>query len=152
MSSDKKVVIITGTQFSLPVIQSLFETDPSARWIYCGTDVPFSIRLDNSLDVKKKIDIGNDLQKTAQEFRDDYIDFIGQINRAVAIENETWWLSSVSEKNPYISNVFLNFCYIHVCMRIAKNRHENIFVICEDPALSESLHENLKNSIDHRVE
>lgn len=153
MSSLKNVIIITGSLSSINTINSLTQKMPSAQWLYCGTDVPLSLKLDEVLDQSTKIDVGRSLQDTAREFRQEYIDFIGQISYAIDDEYsiKCWWLSSISEKNPYISNVFLYFCYIKICQRIIRTLSHDLIIISESRALSKSIFKNLSISKNYRV-
>lgn len=139
------IVIVTGAPFSLNPIKALFMTLPSARWLYCGKDIPFSTKLGNALGENRKIGIGNDLQETAREFRQDYIDFIGKITQSIIDDpaRMSWYLSSISEKNPFITNVFLYFCYTKVCQQILKTCDNDLIIISESPALSKALYMNL---------
>jgi hypothetical protein len=153
MSSLKNVIIITGSKSSINTINSVVRDMPSARWLYCGKDIPFSLELDKALDPGKKIDIGRNLQETAREFRQEYIDFIGRISLSIADESliDCWWLSSISEKNPFISNVFLYFCYVKICQRILGRLSHDLIIISESRALSKSLLKNLSSSKNCRV-
>lgn len=153
MGSRKNITIITGSPLSLKTIVQVFRQLPSARWCYCGTDVPFSLHLDATLGLPARIPIGVSLQETAREFRQEYIDFIGRISRLNA-ENpriDGWWLLSVSEKNPFISRVFLYFCYVKICQHLAGTGSEELLIITESNALSDSIAENLKSIPNCRV-
>jgi glycosyltransferase involved in cell wall biosynthesis len=153
MSLPKNLIIITGTPSTLKNISSVFRQTPSARWLYCGKDVPFSLELDAALGESTRINIGRTLQDTAREFRQEYIDFVGQISDSNANNPsiDRWWLSSLSEKNPFISNVFLYFCYVKICQRLLEMVSENIIIICESHELSQSLFTNLQSSKKYRV-
>ena len=143
-----KIVILSGPSSSLARIQSLFLSLPSARWLYCGKDVPFCLALDKKLGVHRKMGIGNDLQKIARESRQEYIDFIGRMTQTLAgdLAPESWFLTSISEKNPFISNVFLYYCYIRVCQDILKECDHDLVIICESSHLSEALCQNLNTN------
>jgi len=150
MKSSRSITIITGSRFNLGSIISTFRYLFNGRWIYCGKDVSFGLELDKALGMDAKIGIGPDLQYTAREFRQEYIDFIGRMTRSVYDEkkNQGWWLSSISEKNPFISDVYLYFCYTETCRRICDKLDCHLVIVSESPWLSKALQVNL-SSLDN---
>lgn len=152
MGSTRSVIIITGSRSNLGSIVSAFQKFRSGGWIYCGRDVLFGLELEKILGTDTKVEIGKDLQNTAREFRQKYIDFIGGMSRSVSSEALAgkWWLSSVSEKNPFISDVYLYFCYIETCLRICSSENRDLIIVSESPCLSDALQENL-TSLENTV-
>lgn len=112
-------------------------------WIYLGKNVKIFSDIEKIIDGKiKRIDIGEDLQETARALRKPYIDFVGSLSRK---ENSlTWMLSSVSEKNPYLSDFFLSLCYLEITDRSIKKFLRGICIFCEDAALIRTIHKNLE--------
>jgi glycosyltransferase involved in cell wall biosynthesis len=153
MSSLKSVIIITGSTSSIKSVSSIVRQSSTAQWLYCGKDVPFSLELDIELDRITKIDIGKSLQEIAREFRQDYIDFIGQISQSIAGDSsiDCWWLSSISEKNPFISNVFLYFCYVKLSQRILETIPGDLIIISESHDLSRTLFDYLTSLNRYKV-
>ena len=153
MGSQKNVIIITGSSPALKTISHVFRQNSPAQWCYCGTDVPFSLELEAALGENTRVPLGKILQETAHEFRQEYIDFIGRISRSNAGNPriDGWWLSSVSEKNPFISRVFLYFCYVKICQGLPGTVPGDILIISESRALSDSLSDNLKSLDNCRV-
>ena len=82
------------------------------------------------------------LQATAQETRQEYIDYIGYLSSVE--KTKYWWLTSISEKNPFISNIFLYFCYIKVILNIIENMEKDLIIICESTALMDAINQNLQ--------
>lgn len=152
MGFSRSVIIITGSLSNLGSIVSTFRELSYGGWIYCGKDVPFGLELDNALGTDAKVEIGQDLQDTAREFRQEYIDFIGGMSRSVSSEALAgrWWLSSVSEKNPFISDVYLYFCYLETCRRICSSENRDLIIVSESSYLSDALRENL-TSLENTV-
>ncbi len=117
------------------------------QWIYCGKDVPFCMELERLLGAGIRIKIGDSLQECAREFRQDYIDFIGELSLRSNLNGnlDQWWLSSLSEKNPFVSDTFLYFCYIKVCQRIANTTDTDILIVCENSYLARAIYTNLSD-------
>jgi UDP-N-acetylglucosamine 2-epimerase len=82
------------------------------------------------------IDIGEQLQSVARKSRQDYIDYIGDLS--CTYNSLSWWLTSVSEKNPFTSRVFLYLCYLKV-MEQECAAHENVVVICDSGSLMDAI-------------
>jgi len=119
-------------------------------WIYLGRHATRCADIETIIgDAIKKKEIGEELQKAARSHRQNYINFIG--NLAKSEKKPFWYLTSLSEKNPYVSNFFLNFCYIQVLITIISNNRDKICVFCESDALAKSLKKNLENSPDFKV-
>ncbi|KQC04400.1 MAG: hypothetical protein APR53_03380 [Methanoculleus sp. SDB] len=105
--------------------------------------MPFALGLEELFGtVLQRIEIGDELQKTAKECRQEYIDYIGRLSES---HDLNWWLTSASEKNPFISNIFLYFCYVKICMRCMERFDDDLLIVCESPALMRSLQKNLEN-------
>jgi len=64
----------------------------------------------------QKISIAETLQVTAKSLRQTFIDYIGRLG--VEQESLAWWLGSLSEKNPAVSNAFLHLCYVSVAAQL----------------------------------
>jgi surface carbohydrate biosynthesis protein (TIGR04326 family) len=117
--------------------------ESGGSWLYLGKNILLRASISKILgDRWNRIPLGTDLQRTAIALRQDYIDYIGILGSKNSGLN--WWLTSVSEKSPFISDVFLQFCYSQICVGYAKSRPEVLLVICESPALLDSLAINLQ--------
>ena len=109
------------------------------KWIYLGRNVRLCTDLDKKYYYKiPRILIAQTLQETAKEYRQEYIDFIG---RQASSNDESWWLTAVSERNNYISNVFLYACYLKVVTEYINRNEEGLIVVCESGELLEILSE-----------
>ena len=75
----------------------------------------------------------------ARKSREDYIEYIGGLSRKYS--SEFWWLTSLSEKNPYISKVFLRSCYVQVAQQLVQDHTNNtaILLIVQDRAVRRCL-------------
>lgn len=128
------------------LIHRVAEREFSGRdffWIYLGDDVPFDLGMRKYLGQRHgvRISISGQIQSAAHEFRDEYIDAIG--NLMPDKDLRSWWLSPISEKNPFVFNPFLAFCYIRSCLFHARNGNKDLLVICKTRGLSDALKKNL---------
>lgn len=122
------------------------------KWAYFGENVSNAIAIEEKLkDRGIRLDIGDDLQKTADTLRQPYIDYIGNLS----VENNSlfWWASSLSEKNPFISKTFLYSCYIKIVWSLIEYNHDTIvfFIECRELRLSlvKNLHSTLGQGVIH---
>ena len=114
-------------------------------WIYLGKDVPFSLSLNELFgEQSKRLTIADLLQDTARETRQEYIDYIGTLSSIY--KTKYWWLTSISEKNPFISNIFLYFCYIRVILKIIGELDKDLVIICDSTALIDAIDLNLRGN------
>ena len=116
------------------------------QWAYFGEDVSKALSIEQQLrDRGQRIEIGERLQETARSLRQPYIDYIGKLS----LKNNTilWWAGSLSEKNPFISKVFLYCCHIKVCQNIlnSTNKKECLVFFIENRALRKSVVQNLSS-------
>lgn len=114
------------------------------RWIYLGKDVSRCMTLGKKTGrTAQKVEIGPILQKTALDIRQEYIDYIGDLRPAD--DNLYWWLTSASEKNPRISDIFLNICYLLTIKQILDETDYNLVIVCESPGLAAAIQHNFAN-------
>lgn len=139
----KKLFLISADVTAINKLIIKLSPNGDLYWVYFGKNINLCQKIQDNLgnDIKR-ISIGDMIQETADKSREQYIDYIGQLfsNSPSPI----WYLTSLSEKNPFVSNFFLNYCYIEVCKKILLNYPERIvIIICENDALKESLIVNL---------
>ena len=121
-----------------------------ARWIYLGKDVSRCITLGKKTGrTSQQIEIGPILQKTAMDIRPEYIDYIG--NLRPADDNLYWWLTSASEKNPRVSDIFLNTCYLLTIKKILDEAEYDLVIVCESPGLAAAIEYNFNNLKDWNI-
>lgn len=101
----------------------------SFSWVYLSKNALLFTTLRKTLPQEIRfIDTCDMLQDTALHYRQDYIDFIGSLS--VQNNSTLWWVTSVSEKNPFISTVFLNFCYLKIVEHLIDSTN-NLVIICD---------------------
>ncbi|MFA4859289.1 hypothetical protein [Methanoregula sp.] len=120
-------------------------SNPGAfSWLYLGKNVPLCLSLEKKMPGQSsRIDIGNDLQDSALRLRQDFIDYIGQLScNGTGV---SWWWTSLSEKNPFISNAFLHFCYLDVAVRVAQKEPGNLLILCESRGVMAGIRDALSH-------
>jgi hypothetical protein len=118
------------------------------HWVFLGDDVARGLLVERWIDdFGTRINIGDKLQRAAQTFREPYIEYIGKLGSKN--NSAYWWLSSLSEKNAYLSKVFLYCCYIAVCKEILTNyekRFNDLLIIVNENAIRKALVKNIKDT------
>jgi hypothetical protein len=123
------------------------------QWTYFGEGISKAIAIEQQLqDTGQRIEIAAKLQETARSLRQPYIDYIGKLS----LKNNSilWWAGSLSEKNPFISKVFLYTCYIKLCQDIISsnnNAKEHLVFFVENRALRRCLIQNLSAHHDYVI-
>lgn len=137
--SELKKKYIAILPADLKTVKCFFERNKeiNCNWVYLGKNVLLSLSLNDLIGGNaKRLDIASLLQNIAKNTRQEYIDYIGMMGAAE--KDDFWWLTTLSEKNPFISNLFLHICYLKVIesLSISKTEeNENLIIICESHAL-----------------
>jgi hypothetical protein len=115
------------------------------RWVYLGTDICLSTQIGELIGTAaERLIIGDDLQECAGRYRQDYVDFVGKLSEKT--NSPLWFFTSLSEKNPFLSNFFLYFCYVKLCLKYITENRYNLVIVCEDREILDLLRANLQNS------
>lgn len=119
-------------------------------WIYLGKNLILFSEIEKILgDRIQRIETEGILQDVAHSLRKPYINFIGNI--AHNASKIAWILSSVSEKNIYLSDLFLMLCYLEVLDQEIKKHIGDICVFCEEPTLIRTIYKNFERRPDFEV-
>lgn len=139
--SDKHIVVLDFNKKTIRYLKEKTVSGNSVFWVYFGKNVS------NFLEIKRtlgscgvNIPISEKLQANAEKYRQDFIDGLGSL--AAGTRNPWWYLTSISEKNPYVSDLYLNFCYLKTFFGISWPQGNTVFVICESPSLIKTIVEN----------
>lgn len=90
--------------------------------------------------------IGKLLQACVRESRDAYIKYVDELFSGY--ESPLWFLTSLWEKNPFITNLHLHFCYLSVSMEIIGNfQGKKMVFICENRGVITSLKVNIERKL-----
>lgn len=111
-------------------------------WMYLGKDATRIPDLESLVGPgATRLGIGEELQSTARACRQEYIDFVGKCSDdAAPVE---WFRTSLSEKNPFVSDFFVNLCYVRVARSMVSRHEGTICIFCDSPAVMESVRTNL---------
>jgi hypothetical protein len=127
---------------------SIFRT---YSWLFLSKDTILHTRIREFFQNQVKfIQFGDDLQQIAHHYRQKYIDAIGEMS--LRQNSLMWWVTSVSEKNLFISNILLNFCYMKVTERNIGS-DENIVIVCGSRSLMYSIRDQFsgRNEISVQI-
>ncbi|MDD1659591.1 MAG: hypothetical protein LUQ62_00095 [Methanomicrobiales archaeon] len=112
-------------------------------WIYLGDRPEVAIGLEKFFrDNLRRVSISGLLQDTAHSYRHRYIDYIGALTGAHC--HIPWFLTSLSEKNPFASTFYLSFCSMVACMEYLSTARGNVIVVCGSEGIQAALAENLR--------
>ena len=139
-ATQRNVFLVPAT---LPAIRDACTKNPgwlSLPWLYLSRDALLRRRI--ATDVShgvRFVDIGDRLQDAAHASRQEYIDFIGELS--ATYNSPGWWLTSVSEKNPFVSHLFLYICYLAVLeQELAKGG--DLVVVCDSAPLIDAIQDS----------
>lgn len=111
-------------------------------WTYFGTDIKKLTEIESILPTDKKIVIGNQLQDVAINQKQNYINIVNR--EGLGNNIYLWNLTSISEKNPYVSKGFLYYCYNKILSDIISSNN-NLLIICESDGLLRSFNPTPSN-------
>ncbi|MGE5832522.1 MAG: hypothetical protein ACM3X8_06340 [Methanomicrobiales archaeon] len=136
-----------------PAIRRLEQaTDPRAKysWAYLGKSVIRARNIQKHLGSRfTRLPIGDLLQEAARSARKDYIEYTGSLSSSTG--SPIWFLSSVSERNPFITTLLLYYSYIEAGRRLAGGSGGgDLVIIGESDAVLDTLAEVLAGSGNSR--
>jgi hypothetical protein len=85
--------------------------------------------------------VGRRLQAVAREGRQEYIGYIGRL--APRDLTPFWWITSLSEKNPNNSDLFLHASYAKLVLESVRSEPCDRIILCETGGLAETIERNL---------
>jgi hypothetical protein len=116
-------------------------------WLFIGRDALLSYKLETSvLSNVSKINISQLMSESQYEHSDEYIEYIDSQEKIMG--KLDWWSSTLSCKNPWVSNFFLRFCQLDVLNKIIQNPElygNNILVVVEETAVLNAIKENFQS-------
>jgi hypothetical protein len=150
MGTEKTVFLVHTAR--RPVRDLLRRRDAGKQipWMYLGRDILVSRRLDaEASSMGPRISIADDLMKAASELRQSYIDYIGALG--ARHPPLSWWMTALSERSPFSSDVLLHFCYLSLSMAHAREHDGDLVVFAESRPLLRSIGKNLGGMAGVRV-
>jgi len=138
----RKLFVVYNHLHSIKRFLSKINEENFSGWLYFSTSTAHLRQLEVMCGGRiPRLETAELLQKYAQKNRESYIDYVGSLSNEHA-EN-TWWCTSFSEKNLFVSDVYLNICRINVLRDIISKTKGDIFVICDSVALIHAIQENI---------
>lgn len=99
-----------------------------SHWVYLGSDYCRILKLESGeLKGLPRISISNVLQTTAENLRETFLKWIEQLGRQW--DSLPWWASTIADKNPEISPLFLNICYLHIALELIEKNNSSVLLI-----------------------
>lgn len=104
------------------------------QWLYLGEDSTWRVQMEAAIPVEiSRIPIADILDETAQNLRQPYIDWIGDLSQINS--SFEWWSSELAGKNPY-NPLFVRICLLASAQKILPEGFDkNTIIICSSPAL-----------------
>lgn len=125
------------------------------KWSFFGSDPVARAKLTDRFGSSAEVCSPLSLSEIAEELRGAFIDSVGAQNYDEAELN--WWVSAVSEKNPYVSDLFLNICRLRAATLavsdIAPGKSElTHIVIFDDPVVARTFARELSlQGAEHKL-
>jgi len=143
MDTEKTVYLVCTGRSLLGDLLGHTDTRKQIPWMYLGRDLRFSRWLDRQVSsLGPRIPIADDLRRIPPEERQSYIDYIGELSSSNT--SLFWWMTALSERSPFSSDVLLHFCYVLICTRYVKDHGGDLIVFGESRALLRSIRKNLE--------
>jgi hypothetical protein len=146
----QKVHVVTGYPDAIKKCLQDIPQDIPCSWIYLGKNVTKCAHVEKILGNRiQRIGISDTLQKYARMYRQEYIDYIGKLSKEC--DNPLWPLTTLAEKNPFVSEFFLSFCYVKTVLNFIQERPENIIIVCETRGVFDALRDNLPSRTEGKI-
>jgi len=137
-TADRTIVLALADVALARGLASSVAWRPGSTWLYLGQDIRLAMEMERAIgSALGRHRSGDRLQEIAASLRQEYIDFIGGL--APSRPSPGWWFTSVSEKNPFITTVFLSACYLSLCREYVAGSPADALVLCESAPLMEAL-------------
>lgn len=148
----KKITIVllpANPKFIKHYIKSNF-TKEKGSWVYLGKN-NFTCNIITSILGAQftRIGISDDLQNIAINCKESYIEYIGSFPQTN--DDLCWWITTISEKNSYVNDLYLYFCYLKLIMGYVQTYSGLFILICESNPLIQSLFNNLSCEKDIEI-
>lgn len=144
------VYLVTASPRLIKRIVKDIDSSKRISWLYLGKNYIKRQNVAHSIgNIGNLVDTSEELQKIAKECRKDYIDYIGLIN--VNKKSKWWWLTTVSEKKPLMSDIFLHFCYLSLAIEHINAQSEDLIIVTESSAVLESIKKNILDKPNTKI-
>jgi surface carbohydrate biosynthesis protein (TIGR04326 family) len=149
-STKKDVTLVYASPSTIRNFLKDCRKEIAGSWVFFGTDIFLENTITEVLKKKyKKIEIAERLQEIAKESRIPMVDYVG--NLSTIRHDDCWWLTTLSEKSPSSSHLFLHICYLKLGMELSRKVDGALLIICESRSLMKSLQSNLSKNPEYSV-
>jgi hypothetical protein len=137
--SKKTVFLLPPATMAIRHLNRAVRAGTGYSWVYLGKSVLAAKRLEHRLgDSFRREFIGDLIQETAQAAREEYIEYTGTLFSLS--RSPIWFLSSLSERNPFVSDLLLHYTYLEAGRKLAlRPGGGDLVIICENHAVLDSL-------------
>lgn len=129
---------ITLSDTPVSVIRRAFKDEGPFEWAYFGNSFSKMRRIEKELSAwSTRSNIAYMHEKIAERIRLGHVKWIEELN-LLNDDGIEWWLSTISSRNVYNSNLFQYACYAEMFLEFIKERSSAPkLIIIESPALAE---------------
>ena len=123
---------------------SKYFSDENIRWTYLGPNYINFKRIDSYLsDHFKYIEISEKLDKISDKIRDQYQHYVDDLNNANKDTFE-WWFTPISSRNPSMSGVFQNLCFLELIKEILSENSlsDTLVIVAENFSIGHAIEAN----------
>jgi len=120
-------------------VRSAIGGEVEFQWIYAGQDIRQLTEWELKLEgVASHQPMGSHLQVAADDLSHAFNDFIDCLGRRH--DSLGWWMGQIAEKNPHVSQLFLQICYLKsITDVIGKSHYSNWLVVVNNGQLGQAL-------------
>lgn len=140
----KKICIIISNGRNIEQKLSHFISEGGIYWTYFGQNYLNFKRMETYLDNHfKYIDISKKLDTISNKIRVDFQRYIDDLNTANKDTFE-WWFTPISSRNPSMSGVFQNLCYLELIKEIIReiSSTERVVIVAENYSIGHAIEAN----------
>ncbi|OPY36123.1 MAG: hypothetical protein A4E35_02165 [Methanoregula sp. PtaU1.Bin051] len=147
----RTIFLVSATEPAIDRLGKTCRPDKVCSWVYLGVSVAGSRKIERELGNKfHRLFIGDLLQKKAQAAREDYIDYTARLLSSTG--SPIWFLSSLSERNPFVTRFLLHYSYLEVGKELASQSGcEDLVLFCEADSVLDTLAHILSQDTDRVV-
>jgi len=110
------------------------------QWCYMGTSSTVRESIQNALGAERRHYYAGELDDVAVGMRSAFLDWIGQVGKTRDLS--TWWATNTAYKNPLISDLFLECCFLALIGKWIASNVMNRVVILDAPEMIIACKEN----------
>ena len=119
-------------------------------WIYLGYSYIDYLKLEKDFGRSKIMEsFHRRISQKAEELRGIYTQYISKISQ----HNQSiyWHISETAENNTMCNNLFLDFCYLNICLDILKTNTKSVLFVIDSKSLLRAISKELKSSNQQKV-